>query len=80
MKNLALSLLLLVLAAGCTSRDDRARTAADVWHMGKALEIGHDQMESNDLIRMGVTLQKIGDRWSEDLGIPLDKDIGANNE
>lgn len=79
MKRLLIMAAALSMAAGCTSRADRARTAADVWHIGKALEEGHSVLRPDDLTRMGLTLQQIGDRWAEDLGIPFDKSPAKEN-
>ena len=73
MRKATLLACLLLVAGGCTSKRDRARTAADLWHMGKALTVTQGKMPPGDLILMGEKLQQIADRWSQDLKVPFDK-------
>lgn len=73
-----LPIILCVLAAvGCTSARDQGRTAADTWHIGKALEVGNSDIPKPDLILMGRTLQSIADRWAEELDVQIDKTPGV---
>ena len=63
----------LLATSGCGDNRGKAKTAADIWHIGKALEVTEGKLPPQDYVRMGVTLQGIADKWSETLGIPFDK-------
>lgn len=73
--NKTLIAVVLCLSVGCTSRSDKARTSADVWHIGHAMEVKATELPPKTIQIMGATLKQIADRWAKDLGYEIDKGI-----
>jgi hypothetical protein len=66
-------LALLIIASGCTSRAKAGKSAADVWHIGHAMELGQEKLPPETIGLMGKTLKAIAYKWAESLGDTIDK-------
>jgi hypothetical protein len=69
------TLLFIALALGGCGGERAAaqsRTAADVWHIGHALEQGAP-LPTQSQVLMGQTLKSAALAWLQDLGYQLDK-------
>ncbi len=73
---LTISVALVLALGSCASRDDKA-AMANIWHMGKALELGCSRP---DLV--GKELRHIADRHSQQHKYEIDKQgvrhVGSN--
>lgn len=70
-QTVAIVAAILIFCCGCSNKEAHARTGADLWHMGAALETG--RMDLKGQVIMGQTLKTIGDKMAEENGYEVAK-------